>query len=130
MLEVGARTHIPGARPVAASQARLASTTSRASGRLQLPIDSHIPGAINHFWKNNLDETGFFKKPDQIREVFMDFLGVTEPSDAVFYCGSGVTACHNLLAAAHAGLTAPKLYVGSWSEWCADPERPVAIGEA
>lgn len=93
-------------------------------------IAGHIPGAINHFWKNNLDETGFFKKPDQIREDFMDFLGVTEPSDAVFYCGSGVTACHNLLAAAHAGLTAPKLYVGSWSEWCADPERPVATGDA
>jgi len=93
-------------------------------------IAGHIPGAINHFWKDNLDETGFFKKPDQIREDFMGFLGVTKPSDAVFYCGSGVTACHNLIAAAHAGLTAPKLYVGSWSEWCADPERPVAIGEA
>jgi thiosulfate/3-mercaptopyruvate sulfurtransferase len=93
-------------------------------------IAGHIPGAINHFWKDNLDTAGFFKKPDQIRKDFMDLLGVTKSSDAVFYCGSGVTACHNLLAAAHAGLASPMLYVGSWSEWCADPERPVATGEA
>lgn len=97
------------------------------------PLDrvaGHIPGAINHFWKDNLDETGCFKSPDQIRKEFLVFLGDTPSSETVFYCGSGVTACHNLLAAAHAGLANPKLYAGSWSEWCANPDRPVATGEA
>ncbi|MBM2829364.1 MAG: 3-mercaptopyruvate sulfurtransferase [Gammaproteobacteria bacterium] len=95
------------------------------------PVDKvagHIPGAINHFWKDNLDSNGLFKEPDMLRKEFLDFLGDTTAGDAVFYCGSGVTACHNLLAAAHAGLPAPQLYAGSWSEWCSDANRPVATG--
>lgn len=96
------------------------------------PLDKvagHIPGAINRFWKNNLDSDGFFKKSDQLRKEFEHSFGVTEVSKIVFYCGSGVTACHNLLAVAHAGLDVPRLYAGSWSDWCSDPERPVATGE-
>ncbi len=96
------------------------------------PLDrvaGHIPGAINHFWKDNLDNNGLFKGPDILRREFLGFLGNTTAANAVFYCGSGVTACHNLLSAAHAGLPAPRLYAGSWSEWCSDPGRPVATGE-
>jgi thiosulfate/3-mercaptopyruvate sulfurtransferase len=95
------------------------------------PLDrvaGHIPGAINHFWKNNLDDRGMFKSPELLRETFLTFLGATESENAVFYCGSGVTACHNLLAGACARLPASKLYAGSWSEWCSDPARPVATG--
>ena len=96
------------------------------------PLDKaagHIPGAINRFWKSNLDSHGFFKKPEQLRKEFEGSFGGTNVSKTVFYCGSGVTACHNLLAVAHAGLDAPGLYAGSWSDWCADPSRPVATGE-
>jgi thiosulfate/3-mercaptopyruvate sulfurtransferase len=93
-------------------------------------VAGHIPGAINYFWKENLEESGLFKDPEQLRLNFQDLLGSSVSQNAVFYCGSGVTACHNLLAVAHAGLEAPRLYVGSWSEWCADPDRPIATGEA
>ena len=96
------------------------------------PLDKvagHIPGAINRFWKNNLDSSGFFKDPDVLRKEFDEDLGGTDVSKTVFYCGSGVTACHNLLAIAHADLDAPRLYAGSWSDWCSDPERPVATGD-
>lgn len=96
------------------------------------PLDKvagHIPGAINRFWKNNLDVHGLFKEPVQLRKEFESDLGDTEMSESVFYCGSGVTACHNLLAVAHAGFDAPRLYAGSWSEWCSDPDRPVATGD-
>lgn len=95
------------------------------------PLDKvagHIPGAINRFWKNNLDDTGYFKDADKLRKEFERNFGLTDASNAVFYCGSGVTACHNLLAAAHAGFDAPRLYAGSWSDWCSDPGRAVAIG--
>lgn len=96
------------------------------------PLDrvaGHIPGARNHFWKNNLQDNGLFRPAAEIRASFQQLLAGTPPGDAAFYCGSGVTACHNLLAAAHAGLPVPRLYAGSWSEWCADPGRPVATGE-
>lgn len=95
------------------------------------PLDKaagHIPGAINHFWKDNLDSRGYLKDSEQILKEFQGFLAGVQPSAAVFYCGSGVTACHNLLAAAHAGLPAPKLYAGSWSDWCTAPGRPVVTG--
>jgi thiosulfate/3-mercaptopyruvate sulfurtransferase len=95
------------------------------------PLDKaagHIPGAINHFWKDNLDNQGYFKDSKQIHEEFQGFLAGVTPSDAVFYCGSGVTACHNLLAATLAGLPTPKLYAGSWSDWCSVSERQVVTG--
>lgn len=93
------------------------------------PVAGHIPGACNYFWKNNLDKDGCFLPAAEIRERLLEKYGETAPGEAVIYCGSGVTACHNLLAAVHAGLPLPRLYAGSWSEWCADPERPVATGE-
>ncbi len=102
----------------------------RYQGKLE-PIDrvaGHIPGAINHFWQNNLDEQGRFLPPDRLAENFTRLLGDTAPEDVVFYCGSGVTACHNIVAFTHAGLPQPRLYAGSWSEWCSDPSRPVATG--
>jgi thiosulfate/3-mercaptopyruvate sulfurtransferase len=95
------------------------------------PMDKaagHIPGAINRFWKDNLLENGQFKEKSLLIEEFEKMLGNTQSEEAVFYCGSGVTACHNLLAAAYAGLDLPKLYAGSWSEWSSNPENPVATG--
>ena len=88
----------------------------------------HIPGAINYFWKNNLDGEGYFRPPAELHAAFSRLLEDTLPADAVFYCGSGVTACMNLLSAAHAGFPLPRLYAGSWSDWCSDPGRPVATG--
>ena len=93
------------------------------------PLDKragHIPGARSRFFKDNLDAQGRFKPADQLRTTFAAF-GV-EPRQVVHQCGSGVTACHNLLAMEVAGLKGSSLYPGSWSEWSSDPERPVAIG--
>ena len=104
---------------------------ARYRGEME-PLDpraGHIPGAINRFWKRNLDENGLFKQPAIIRQEFEHILGDTDPRDAVFYCGSGVTACHNILAVVHGGLAMPGLYAGSWSDWCSSPERPVAVGD-
>ena len=92
------------------------------------PVAGHIPGAINHFWKNNLDAQGKFLAPERLRQVLREVYSGTRAEGVVFYCGSGVSACHNLLAAVHAGYPLPRLYAGSWSEWCSDPDRPVAVG--
>ena len=91
-------------------------------------VPGHIPGAVNHFFQTNVDN-GVFKTPEQLRESFAKTLAGTPPNRLVCYCGSGVTACHNLLALEHAGLTGAQLYVGSWSEWSSDPARPVATGD-
>ncbi len=95
------------------------------------PIDKaagHIPGALNRFWKDNLSENGSFKEKETLRREFEGIMGDTPVEESVFYCGSGVTACHNLLAAVHAELKQPKLYAGSWSEWSSYPDKPVATG--
>ena len=95
------------------------------------PIDKtpgHIPGAANHFFQWNLDEHGMFRTPDALRERLQQSIGEVPPDRLVCYCGSGVTACHNLLALEHAGLRGAKLYPGSWSEWSSDPARPVERG--
>ncbi len=92
------------------------------------PVAGHIPGAINRCWKENLTECGYFLDSEQLRQQFCQIYADTPPSEVVFYCGSGVTACHNLLAAVHAGLPAARLYAGSWSEWCTTPERPIETG--
>jgi len=95
------------------------------------PIDKmpgHIPGAANHFFQWNLDERGMFRTPSDLRERMERSIGDVPADRLVCYCGSGVTACHNLLALEHAGLTGAKLYPGSWSEWSADPSRPVERG--
>jgi thiosulfate/3-mercaptopyruvate sulfurtransferase len=90
------------------------------------PVAGHIPGAVCLPYPGNLDEKGLFLSRDQLRTRFQRILDPTPPEAAVFYCGSGVTAAHNLLAMAHAGLGLGRLYVGSWSEWITDPKRLVA----
>ena len=91
------------------------------------PVGGHIPGARNRFFKDNLQADGCFKPAAQLRAEFESV--VRNPGNTIMQCGSGVTACHNLLAMEIAGLPGAALYPGSWSEWCADPSRPVATGE-
>jgi thiosulfate/3-mercaptopyruvate sulfurtransferase len=88
-------------------------------------VAGHIPGAANHFFKTNLTEGGTFRSADDLRAQLQRSMGEVPADRIVCYCGSGVTACHNLLAMEHAGLPGAKLYAGSWSEWSADPSRPV-----
>ncbi len=92
------------------------------------PVAGHIPGARNRFWKDNLDARGRFLPPEELRRQFEALLQGASASDLVVYCGSGVTACHYLLALEAAGLEGARLYPGSWSEWCSDPRRPIATG--
>jgi thiosulfate/3-mercaptopyruvate sulfurtransferase len=93
------------------------------------PVGGHIPGAGNRFYFDNLDDDGcFFKPAAELRAEFAELLAGRPAEQVVQQCGSGVTACHNLLAMELAGLSGSKLYPGSWSEWCADPSRPVARG--
>jgi thiosulfate/3-mercaptopyruvate sulfurtransferase len=104
----------------------------RFEGRSE-PIDrvaGHIPGAANHFFRWNLGPDGTMLPPHELRQKFETLLGGHPPEQAVVYCGSGVSACHNLLAMEHAGLHGTRLYVGSWSEWSRDPSRPVETGPA
>jgi thiosulfate/3-mercaptopyruvate sulfurtransferase len=93
------------------------------------PVAGRIPGAENRFWKDNLDLEGHFRSPQALRREFEGILGETPIDRIVSYCGSGVTAAHNLLAMACAGLEGARLYPGSWSEWCARPDNPIARGE-
>jgi len=92
------------------------------------PVGGHIPGATNRFFKDNLGGDGCFKQASVLREEFGALLKGHDIHKVVHQCGSGVTACHNLLAMEAAGLSGSRLYAGSWSEWCADPKRPVATG--
>jgi thiosulfate/3-mercaptopyruvate sulfurtransferase len=92
------------------------------------PVGGHIPGAHNRFFRDNLTDDGHFKAPHELRAELIDLLGNTDPATVVHSCGSGVTACHNLLAMEVAGLTGSRLYAGSWSEWSSDPARPVEQG--
>jgi len=92
------------------------------------PVAGHIPGAISAPYIENLDQDGCFLLPDKLKGRFEKLLVGVASERAIFYCGSGVTAAHNLVAMAHAGLEIPRLYVGSWSEWITDPTRPVASG--
>lgn len=89
------------------------------------PVGGHIPGARNRFFRDNLGPDGRFKPADQLRQEWMATLAGFAPEQVVHQCGSGVSACHNLLAMEIAGLPGARLYAGSWSEWCADPARPV-----
>ncbi|MBV9892079.1 MAG: sulfurtransferase [Rhizobacter sp.] len=92
------------------------------------PVAGHIPGALQRFHRANLDATGAFKTKRALRDEFAALLGARTPRDVIHSCGSGVTACHNLLAMEHAGLAGSTLYPGSWSEWSSNPERPIARG--
>jgi thiosulfate/3-mercaptopyruvate sulfurtransferase len=92
------------------------------------PVAGHIPGALSSPFVHNLDSEGLFLARQALRERFQKLLGTTTSERAIFYCGSGVTAAHNLLALAHAGMGDARLYAGSWSEWITNPDRPIARG--
>lgn len=97
------------------------------------PIDrtpGHIPGAANHFFRQNTTNEGVMLSQDALRQQFVTMMGNRSPDQVVMYCGSGVTACQNLLAMEYAGLSGARLYPGSWSEWSSDPEHPVETGPA
>ena len=120
-------TPLVGAADVLLIDAR---SPERFEGRSE-PLDrvaGHIPGAVNHFYKQNLADEGTMLPVESVRDNFRRTLGDRAPDETVMYCGSGVTACQNLLAMAHAGLDGARLYLGSWSEWSADPNRPVETG--
>jgi len=105
-----------------------ARTPERFSGRHEPidPVAGHIPGAVNRPCQNNLDDKGGVLPAEPLKEQFNRLIGNTQAVQTVHYCGSGVTACHNILAMEHAGLKGSKLYAGSWSEWIRDKNRPVA----
>jgi thiosulfate/3-mercaptopyruvate sulfurtransferase len=107
-----------------------ARAAERFRGEVE-PLDKqagHIPGARNRFYKDNLDASGRFKSAELLRQDFTALCASQAPSHVVHQCGSGVTACHNLLAMEVAGLSGSMLYPGSWSEWSSDPSKPVARG--
>lgn len=90
------------------------------------PIAGHIPGAVSHPLGMNLDKNGHFKSPEELRHNFNKIIGDTVSSDIISMCGSGITACHNILALEICGIKDVTLFVGSWSEWITDKSRPVA----
>lgn len=92
------------------------------------PRRGHIPGAINVPCRGHLDDDGTVRAPEQIRDTFTA-AGITDAADVISYCGSGVTACHNLLAMEYAGLGRGRLYPGSWSAWSRNPNLPIETGE-
>jgi thiosulfate/3-mercaptopyruvate sulfurtransferase len=95
------------------------------------PLDraaGHVPGALNRPYADNLDAHGRFKAPALLREEFVALIGRTDPGRVVHMCGSGVTACHNLLAMEHAGLAGSRVFAPSWSGWISDPARAIAVG--
>ena len=109
-----------------------ARAPERFEGRTE-PLDrtpGHIPGAANHFFRSNLARDNTMLPPEQLRSQLTASLHGHTPAETVMYCGSGVTACQNLLAMEHAGLPGARLYAGSWSEWSSDPQRPVETGPA
>lgn len=136
---VVARPDDGGSIAVAELQAKLGSggalvidarTPERYRGETE-PIDAkagHIPSARNRFFKSNLNADLTFRSPGELRREFAEILGSRRAAEVVHQCGSGVTACVNLLAMEYAGLPGSRLYVGSWSEWIADPQRPIATG--
>ena len=108
-----------------------ARAPERYRGEVEMidPVAGHIPGAVNHFYQSNVNPEGTFLAPHVLRMRFEELRGDRPTQNIVCYCGSGVSACHNLLAMEHAALSGAKLYAGSWSEWCADASRPFATGD-
>lgn len=107
-----------------------ARAPERFAGSVE-PIDSvagHVEGAVNHPFSANLGADGRFLPAPELRRLWLEHLGGKKPEQAAVMCGSGVTACHDLLSLELAGLPGAKLYAGSWSEWIRDPRRPVARG--
>lgn len=118
------------ARPAADWLLLDARAPERFSGLVEPldPVAGHVPGARNHPFTTNLAPDGRFLPATELRKNFTRSLGAILPENAVMMCGSGVTACHNLVALAAAGFAGGKLYAGSWSEWIRDPARPIATG--
>lgn len=129
----------PGARPLTTVELQDAlakrsvllvdaRAADRFAGRNETidPVAGHVPGAVNVPFAGNLGENGSFRTPQQLRERWIAQLRGRSPQEVVAMCGSGVTACHDLLALEIAGLPGARLYAGSWSEWIRDPARPVA----
>lgn len=107
-----------------------ARAAARYRGEVE-PLDraaGHVPGALNRPYADNLDAHGRFKAPALLRAEFGGLIGDADPRRVVHMCGSGVTACHNLLAMEHAGLAGSRVFAPSWSGWSSDPSRPIAIG--
>ena len=107
-----------------------ARTPERYRGEVE-PIDfvaGHIPPALNRPFQLNLDKAGFFLPIENLLSDFKTLISDTKPENMVHYCGSGVTACHNLLAMEYIGLKGSKLYAGSWSEWIRNQNRPIGKG--
>ena len=100
----------------------------RGEGEILDPVGGHIPGAANRCFRDNLSPAGTFKPQNQLRSEWLALMAGRTPADLVQQCGSGVTACHNLLALEAAGLGGSALYAGSWSEWCVQPNAPLASG--
>ncbi len=92
------------------------------------PVAGHIPGAVSAPYLYNLNPDGTFKPADELRRIYQSVLGNVPAAQSAVYCGSGVTAVHNILAMMHAGLGESRLYPGSWSEWITQPERPISTG--
>jgi thiosulfate/3-mercaptopyruvate sulfurtransferase len=105
-----------------------ARTPERFRGEIELidPVAGHIPGAVNRPFQLNLDSNGLFLSAEALQSQFNALIGDNNPQQVVHTCGSGVTACHNLLAMEVAGFAGSKLYPGSWSEWIRDKNRPIA----
>ncbi len=123
-----------GSEALLAQLGRLRLVDARAGERFRgevEPLDKaagHIPGALHRYFKDNLGADGRFKPAAALRAEYEALLGSEAAAQTVHQCGSGVTACHNLLAMEHAGLAGSRLYPGSWSEWSSDPARPIAVG--
>jgi len=129
-LQYDATQYIVDHRAIAGRSRELlidARATPRYRGEVE-PIDrvgGHVPGALNRPYSDNLDAQGHYQSTEQLRKDFTALIGDTAPGEVVHMCGSGVTACHNLLAMEHAGLHGSRLYAPSWSGWVSDPARPV-----
>ena len=108
-----------------------ARTPERYRGEIEPidPVAGHIPGARNRFYKDNLNADLTLRSPGELAREFSSLTGGLPPGQVVHQCGSGVTACMNIFAMEYAGLKGAKLYAGSWSEWVADPSRPVVLKE-
>ena len=119
-------TQVAAGWPRACSSTRDRRDAFRGENETLDKVGGHIPGARNYFFQQNLTDDKRFKPADRASAgVGIAMLGGTAPADVVMYCGSGVTACHNLLALEVAGLPRARIFPGSWSEWSADPSRPV-----
>ena len=117
-------TLVVGAGGYASGPAVLAARLLRV--KTMVMEQNHFPGATNRFFRDNLQADGRFKSAGALSEEWQGVLSGQPAAQVVHYCGSGISACHNILAMEIAGLSGSQLYSGSWSEWCADPARPIA----